>query len=497
MKLLLVKLFIIISIVNYSCDDYLNLEPISVISSNAFWKSEDDAVGALSGMYAQFRDDIASYDLYLIGEGRSDVMGNSLAAAVLVDFDQNTLTPDNLENRYGGISINWQDIYKVINSCNQILNYVPEISFANPEKKNNIIAQSFAMRAYLYFICLKTWGGVPIVTEVVSDNLTNLQRKRNTANEVLELIKDDIDKSISLFPDILYPENRALWSFGSVNALKASVYLWSGKVMGGDKADFEIALEACNKVQSTDTRLLPEFSSVFEFDNKGNEEILFAVRRTFDEYKGGNIQSLMYPLEMFFPGPLDPVTSSLLEPYAGAPYWEPSPKVRNLYDQDDKRKNASFLEVYYKNDSGVREFITSVIIKFNGTVIGGSRYFIDDYIIFRYADVLLMKAEALNALDMDPSKEINEIRKRAYGDNSSNYTFTSSNKLDNDRAILNERFKELLFEGKRWWDLIRFNMAFELVPSLQDRKGQDYLLLFPIPKSTLSLNPDLEQNPGY
>src|SRR5690606_1898464 len=108
---------------------------------------------------------------------------------------------------------------------------------------------------------------------------------------------------------------------------------------------------------------------------------------------------------------------------------------------------------------------------------------------YRYADVLLMIAEAKNALDLDPSDEINEVRQRAYGANYAANVFVSTDKIANDEAILKERLLELAFEGKRWWDLIRFDKAMDLVPSLQSRDRG--LLLFPISQSTLSLNPKL------
>lgn len=92
--------------------------------------------------------------------------------------------------------------------------------------------------------------------------------------------------------------------------------------------------------------------------------------------------------------------------------------------------------------------------------------FLDDVIIYRYADVLLMKAEAKNALGVDPSFELNQVRKRAYGTKYSGYELVSNSKEANDNAILKKRLFELAFEGKRWWDLVRFGKAFQLISSL-------------------------------
>ncbi len=181
----------------------------------------------------------------------------------------------------------------------------------------------------------------------------------------------------------------------------------------------------------------------------------------------------------------------------GAPHWAPSAEVRSQFTDDDQRKNATFWEIYTYDDQNVPTFLTSIGCKFDGVVTNGVREFLDDYIIYRYADLLLMKAEAKNGLGQDPSDEINRLRQRAYGMNYASHVFVSGTTSENDDAILQERLLELMLEGKRWWDLIRFGKAFDLVPSLRDRQGEDYLLVFPISETTLGLNPNLTQNSGY
>ena len=89
------------------------------------------------------------------------------------------------------------------------------------------------------------------------------------------------------------------------------------------------------------------------------------------------------------------------------------------------------------------------------------------------------------------------MRQRAYGDNYNNHIFVNGSREQNDNSILKERLLELVFEGKRWWDLVRFDKAFEIIPSLQGRSDQKHLLLFPISIATLSLEPKVVQNPGY
>ena len=171
--------------------------------------------------------------------------------------------------------------------------------------------------------------------------------------------------------------------------------------------------------------------------------------------------------------------------------------VRNQFTKDDARRRGSFYEIYTFAPDGDSTFYTSVSLKGTGIVTAGNRVFSSDEILYRYADVMLMKAEAKNALDQDPSDEINQVRQRAYGAAFNDHVFVNGSKAQNDDAILKERLLELTYEGKRWWDLVRFNKAFDLVPTLQGRSNDKYLLLFPIANSVLSLEPLVKQNPGY
>ena len=108
-----------------------------------------------------------------------------------------------------------------------------------------------------------------------------------------------------------------------------------------------------------------------------------------------------------------------------------------------------------------------------------------------------MKAEAENALGQDPSASINKVRLRAYGENFENHIFVNGTKAENDSEILDERLRELFYEGKRWWDLIRFDKVFELVPYFQDHPDEEYKLLWPIGTNILTKEPKVEQNPGW
>ncbi|MFD1140273.1 RagB/SusD family nutrient uptake outer membrane protein [Larkinella insperata] len=473
-----------------SCTDQLMVEPTSVITNASFWKTEDDAKGGLAGMYVKLRNE-AQLNLFIYGEGRSEIMQKSLAGTL--DYDRYYLNTLN----QAATAPDWIGLYSAVNAANLILKYVPGITFKSETVKNSTLAQAYAMRAFLYFVMVRTWGDLPLRTEPTEgyDPQTTFL-DRSPASAVLTFIKEDIEKALQLFPDNAFTNGRSMWSKPSLNALKADVYLWTAKRANGGQADFTTALNACDEVAKADVSLLSDFSSIFKYGNKGNKEILLSVAFRHLE-SPNNYFDNMYMAVGALPANVDDATKAIVGVSGGNNVWEASALVRNQFVADDQRRNGSFHEIYTNGANGTRNYFISVPLKGQGLVEGGVRFFVDDIILYRYADVLLMKAEAKNGLGQDPSAEINQVRQRAYGTKFDAYKFVNGTKDANDAAILKERLLELIFEGKRWWDLVRFGKAFDLVPSLQAQKGKDHLVLFPLSSNVLSLEPKITQNPGY
>ena len=472
-----------------SCSDLLNVDPTSVITTESFWKTENDAQGALIGMYVDLRT-LSTNDLFRFGEARGDVITlGTVGEGGWSKYYYNTLQPSD-----AGPS--WQGCYKLIHSANLIIKYVPNIAFASETRKNTLLAEAYSMRAFLYFVMARTWGDLPLRTDPTESSDANVtQIERTSVNEIFTLIKSDINQALQLFPDNSFPEGRFQWSKPAVNALKAEVHLWTGKQMNGGESDFNEALNAINSIDVTNLSLLDNYESIFDFENKGNDEILMAVR--FDEFEGGNNYFRdMYIIGSAIPTNIDQSTRDKIGAIGGGSnnITVPTDYVRSLFSEDDQRRDATFFEIYTNDDQGNKNYYTSIVTKGAGTVIGGARQFKDDIILYRYADVLMMKAEAKNALNQDPSIEINEIRKRAYGDRFQDHQFTSGSVAENDEAILEERLREFAFEGKRWWDLVRFGKALEYVTTLD---GNSDKLLWPISNDVLSLENKISQNPGY
>ncbi len=475
-------------ILSTSCEKAVEVDPISVITASSFWKTADDAKGALIGMHDLFRGTTNEH-FFMMGEARSEAMTSATAGTVGYDkYYNQTLTAAN-----PGPS--WLAFYQTINQANLILKYVPGISFPSEADKNRILAQAYTMRAFVYFTMVKTWGGIPIRTEPTeSYDPASIQIPRSSMEEVFTLVKSDLDQALSLYPDNSIPSGRTLWSKPAANVLKGDVYLWTGKVLNGGVSDFNVALSALTEANSADVGLLEDYSQVFAYDNKGNREVLFAVRYEVIE----SVHN--YFMYMYINDPGLAVSAETREMIGtvgtgntGNSIMQVSALVRDQFTDDDQRKLGTFFEIY--NTSGT--FVSAITTKGSGIVDNGTRHFKNDVVIYRYAELLLLLAEAKNALGQDPSAEMNAIRQRAYGESFANHMFVNGPQAANDEAILRERLLELTTEGKRWWDLIRFDKVFDLVPALQGKSSQRHLLLFPIGNSIRSLEPLVVENSGW
>tara|TARA_R110002049_G_scaffold28018_4_gene96653 strand:+ start:73676 stop:75160 length:1485 start_codon:yes stop_codon:yes gene_type:complete len=473
-----------------SCTSSLDLEPVSSISATAFWHTEDDANGGLYGMYDRFRD-VTNTNLFLWGEARSQSMQQSIGN----DFSRVRIFQNTLDQIDAGPS--WETLYKVVNDANLILKYVPDIEFSNQEDKNRILAEAYTMRAFCYFVIAKTWGDAVIFTEPTEGYFPDeLYKERVPVSDVFTLVKGDIEEALSLYVNNDFITGRNRWSKPAAYALKGDVYLWTGKLMNGGEADVTEALNALNEIESSDVALLPDFSRIFDYDNKGNKEILFSSNGQQFESESTFMANMYIDA---IPPDAEPEAAEILGVPAGASYWTLSDESLSKFSEDDQRKDATFVEFYTLNeDTGqYTDFYACLQVKFNGLVENGTRYFLDDVVIYRYADVLLMKAEAENALGQDPSITMNKIRLRAFGDNYDDHVFINGTQDQNDDVILNERLIEFFYEGKYWWDIIRFDKTSELIPYFRDNPGNEYKLLWPIGLDILSLEPNVNQNPGY
>lgn len=486
-----------------SCDA-LDLAPQDGFAEGNFWKNESQVAGYISGMHGELR--AKGHTFYIMGEQRGGLFtatgtfGSGMDNTVLINHDLKEATP--------GYS-NWAGFYDNILRLNLLIERLEGgLSFLSQDKLDYYKGQAYGLRAWYYFYLLRTWGGVPLVLEPKvaqgSTNPTDLYTPRSSEEDVIGFLKEEIVRSETGFAndDFTLSPKRDLWSKAATLMLKADIYLWAAKVYGTDtNNDLTTAMNALKAVQASKKFKLIEdsFSEVFSYNNKGNEEIIMALH-----YEQGEAEQTMKRFMYDIPAmasyydregnpmedPLNVGDQTIL-----ANEWKWS--FYETFSDKDSRKDFTFLDFY--NEDRTKHGV--VLRKFLGMVdaITNKRFYGDDMPLYRYAELLLMMAEIKNKQGGDPSAEINEIRKRACGEG--NYeVYTNKSFAENELAILHERDKEFVREGKRWFDVRRMQDASGKPLAFTESglsENEAYKLLWPIDTQTMTKDTSVEQTPGY
>ncbi len=416
----------------------------------------------------------------------------------------------------------WNGLYGKILQVNHFIDQLENgVEFLSAEKRNYYLGQAYGLRAFYYFYLYRTYGGVPVITDVKVMQgqvvAKNLYTPRSSPKQTLDFIKGDVDKSVSAFGNQKnIKQNKGQWSFYATQMLKAEVYLWSAKVTTGNQSpagdDLTKADAAVDEVLGASFSLLNNYTEVFDYSKKGNDEVIMAVRFA-DGEATNSIHLFSYQIPQFvnsFYGKDGALITTDTLKLLGTVVQRHEYKAGlfNSYDDLDKRKRGIFLDAY--NAAGT--LAGTVVKKYNGTINSdGVRSWSDDLVIYRYAEALLMKAEVNNMLSKPVASYVNEVRKRAYGSdyNAAVHAYTDGTFEANELAILKERDKEFVLEGKRWFDICRMQqtkngapLAFSAAANYDDPNpvidsGKPYLLLWPVDITTLNNDPELEQTPGY
>lgn len=467
------------------CESMLDINPISEITKSNYWKHENDVKGYVTGMYNDFR---SLYNTTLYGEDRGDALDVGIVGSVSNAW-KNQLTATD--------GYNWIAFYELIHHSNMLLKYAPAISFTNENDKNRIFAEAYFFRAKAYLMLTQAWGDVPIVLEPTESH--NQERpSRSSAADVMEQILSDINMSLDLFPeDNIGNKNKI--SKPAIYCLKAEALAWKYKVLqSGNTQDIRDAISALEAAEKSGVTLMNNYAEIFSNEKKKNSEIIFSLYLLKDEY-AGMYMSLLSTTVIYINTAVNkediPYTSSGIARHN----YAPSKKLKtalNTYP-NDKRKNVAYIDAI-KADGSV---ILTSQNKYRGKMYSDDRYFDDDIIVYRLADVILMKAELLADLggtDVDKAIiELNKVRTRAGIGDYTGPTDQESVQLE----ILEERGRELCFELKRWPDIMRAHHfgvidVYSYVPNLMGLTRRTPLYL-PIQQAMIDLNTNLEQTAGY
>lgn len=446
-----------------SCgDSFFDLEPASSVTIDKVYKTASDYNVAVIGCYAKLQSQVNFYTECC--EYRSDNLSLGAPTAGTqdrYDIDHFTEKPSN-----GILSSYWANFNNNVYRCNLLLDQIDGANFAENLKKQ-YKGEAMFIRALNYFNMYRIWGGVPATKHVVSA-AEALKVARYSDEQMFDLIAGDLKEIVdnNYLPETYSSADMGRATSGAAKALLGKVYLTFHKWTEAK----DILSQLIGKYQ-----LVSPIAQVFNVDNKNNNEIIFAVH--FNKEIEGEGHSYWYNLTNASDDTNQ--TSSLL----------------NTFPTGDARKD---LITYVQVEKNVR-----LMNKFYDTKSPTFKTVGNDQILLRYADVLLMYAEALNEILYDASegslalKYLNAVRQRAGISNLTVKQLPTQEKFR--KGILVERQREFPYEGQRWFDLVRMGFA-KSVMAENGVEIKDYQLLFPIPQQEIEKVGDksiLWQNPGY
>ena len=465
---------ILFALIPISCDKILDVTIRSSITGQNYWKNEGDFNPYLTGIYARFRSHM---DDMGFGEDRSEMWKQGYNARFTPYWAQ-SITPGN--------TVDWTTYYGTIGHCNLLLENIDAFTFVNNVNKNRIKAETYAMRAAIYFYLAKIWGDVPLVTKAVVNEKEPLYARSPVADVFIQ-INADISKALELFPEADFVD-KYRFSKPAVYALLADVKMWSGKVLGGGATDINVAISAISEVEKSSAALLTTYGSIF--DSRKNSEVIFSLYLNRSEYTSSSYNNafLRFDTSSGADNALD-LPMSLV----GQQAYCLSTDALALFQKytGDKRISRTYVPEIMKGV--VKNYWPD---KFIGTKYADDRIPDSDFIIYRLSDMYLLKAEAYAAIGQSDNAltYLNKVKQRA-----GLPIYTETTKALLEKEILDERGRELFHENKRWWDLVRAHKSgvidiYQYIPNL---KGKTTPIYWAVHTNVLSKNSELVQTAGY
>ncbi len=501
----LITAALIITICGLSCTKKLDeVVPQDAVSKDQALKDPNAARTLYHGVYGLFRSYTGTF--YQLGEMRGDIWTDGLFTES-VDGGFQNLYRHNISHLNVPFA-NWAGFYNLIYNFNNIIKLYPQTPLPQDEK-NRVLAEVYGLRAYVYYTMARTWGAVPLNTEPVEtiSNAAETYKRRTSVDTIMMQVKADIEESLRLFgsANTLPAGKRVYWNRLATLILKGDVFLWSGTHMAGGAADFTTAKNALLEVRNLEGATLglqDNYAHIFDPTRKNNnKEIIFAINYELQQSQLGVfgnflVNSIQANTLSFSQSPT-PTVSSVYPFVNGANRIGMNQAMidRLTTGAADQRISNTFRVMY---STAAPHSVRGVLLtKYIGTTAGTSQIYNNDYPVYRFAEVLLLLAEAKAKLGEDPAAEINIIRQRAYG---AGYpVYTNGTVTENINAILEEYLREFIAEGKRWWALRRAGDTYvyaNINPTYFSPTTAAKFLL-PLSKAMLDNDPMLEQTTGY
>jgi hypothetical protein len=468
-----------------SCEKFLDIKPTGNSlfieqAGDTIFKTGNDVEAALSAVYGDFQNEYWQLDYFVNGDAQSDDAYAGADNPANFQIDEYMLISTN-----SNISRDWAYLYQTIGKANLVINNVditPDPSLSE-QRRREIKGEAMFVRAFIYFQAVQLWGDVPLqLKEVTSISAAELDEiypqlypERKSMAEVYAQIIQDLEYAAENVKAV--QQHKGYATRGAANAVLAKVYATM------DTKDYSKVVEYCDAVINSGYSLLPEYDMLWNNQNENSAESIFEVN-----YEGTPSNANW--------------GASMFRGTDWKKFNTPSNDlVKAFNDENDLiRKNSS---ISFENVTGKWSDANWPAASYPFTY----KYRIitwpsaQNYILMRLADIILLKAEALNEMgDVNGAAQlVNQIRSRV---DLPNTTATTQESMR--LAIEKERRLELAFEGHRWFDLKRTGRAIEVINNAIGPDGNKYGynltqngLLWPIPQSELDKNELLTQNPGY
>ena len=497
-----------------SCKKWLSLKPLDGIVKEEFWKTKEQVRASVFGIYSSMMEySTGTYanqnyvpsmaELFFVwGEGRADHVANATASS----FDDLALVNVNIQPT--NVNANWRPFYRTINFCNTVIEKAPEV-LANDNtftqaQLDNYLSEALTIRALMYFYLARAFGDVPLKLDATlsDENITPIPKTPQA--QIFEQIVKDLtlaeSKAVTSYGHVASDKGRV--TVYTINSIQADVYLWMEK--------YTECIAACDKVINSNRFGLIRGATVNGPSIEYNDNWFNTL------YFNGNSNEGIFELQ-YDPQRLNPFFI-IFSHSIPARRWTAVPDLMERVFTVDMTNDRNF---DIRGDGGSVRAATSTIWKYVGATSSGVLRSLDQsfahWFFYRYADVLLMKAEALNetgsgqaALDL-----IYTVRTRANAMASTDLAPAPNDKNLIQDFILEERAREFCFEGKRWFDVLRnarrnnyqrlpilLNMVALSAPSNMQQSAQAKLRdvnshYLPIYLYEIQTNRQLIQNPFY
>lgn len=502
-----------------SCAKLLDVPPQGKLTLDQFWKSKEQATAAIAGVYSNLgstNSDFAGGNLsanamspiesYIYwGEIRGELMKSNQGKLPTdqvpkENIDNFIVTPNDVTTKYTGF-------YKIINEANQAIKNIPNVQKKDPlftdMDRDQLMGEAYFLRAFAYFWLVRTFKEIPLILQPSESDNQDYNIPKSSSDTIFSQIVKDLELAKNTLPEWYDINNYAHCRATKYTAMTvlADAYLWMAALdKNGTLKDayYQKAIDNCDAIINSGRYFMVHGSTLGTvFSSGGTTESIF---------------------ETYSNSTLNNQVNNLRDWFNSTQYYSVTPNVVSLFSSiPDYRGGVGVPTGPFPPAGSVFSFSASSyqLLKYSKSTKDAIWNF------YRYSEVLLMKAEALTHLYTDdPAKLqnasdlINQVRYRAYG--VLNYPkVTASSTLEMDDILLDERGREFIGEGKRWFDLLRFasrnnfsNPGLLIERIVQSYQGVDQLLIrprinnpdswyLPLNADAISSNSKLVQNPYY